>query len=110
MPILVIVLLTLNWSSYLFIHKVSYLVLVTGGITLINALMIVLASRRMIEEISERKRFEGEFRASEGKFSSIFHLSPDAIDLTQLETGLSLEINRCYEKMYGYSREELLGH
>jgi len=42
-------------------------------------------------DITERKRIEEDLRASESKFSSIFHLSPDAIDLTELETGVSPE-------------------
>jgi len=60
-------------------------------------------------DITERKRFEEGLRASEQKFSTIFHMSPDAIDLTQLETGRFLELNHGYERLYGYSRDEILG-
>ena len=58
---------------------------------------------------AERGRMEDELRQSRDKFYNIFHLSPDAIDLTQLETGVFLELNHGYEILYGYSRQELLG-
>jgi len=44
------------------------------------------------------------------KFSKIFHLSPDAIDLTHLETGVLVELNQNYLRLFGFSREELIGH
>ena len=47
--------------------------------------------------------------ASERKFSTIFHMSPDAIDLTHLDSGLLVELNQSYVKMFGYAREELIG-
>jgi PAS domain S-box-containing protein len=46
---------------------------------------------------------------SEQKFSNIFHMSPDAIDLTLLESGVLQELNQSYVKLFGYGREELLG-
>ena len=64
----------------------------------------------LVQDITEHKRAEDALRASEAKFSKIFHLSPDAIDLTHLESGVSVEVNPSYEKMYGYSREEIIGH
>jgi len=47
--------------------------------------------------------------ASEQKFSKIFHMSPDAIDLTHMDSGLLVELNQSYVKMFGYAREELIG-
>jgi len=46
---------------------------------------------------------------SEQKFSNIFHMSPDAIDLTHLESGILLELNQSYVNLFGYTRDELLG-
>jgi PAS domain S-box-containing protein len=42
-------------------------------------------------------------------FSMIFRLSPDAIDLTSLEDGRTLDVNESFTRLYGYSREEALG-
>jgi len=47
--------------------------------------------------------------ASEQKFSNIFHMSPDAIDLTHMDSGLLVELNQSYVKMFGYARAELIG-
>jgi PAS domain S-box-containing protein len=47
--------------------------------------------------------------ASEQKFSNIFHMSPDAIDLTHLDSGRLVELNRSYVNMFGYTRGELIG-
>ena len=61
-------------------------------------------------DITEARRALEALRASEAKFSRIFHLSPDAIDLTRLRDGVSLDVNPSYAKLYGYTPEELLGH
>ena len=61
-------------------------------------------------DITARKRTEESLRASEQMFSNIFHMSPDSIDLTELESGALLDLNQSYERMFGYAREELIGH
>ena len=61
-------------------------------------------------DITERKRIEEALRESEEKFARIYDMSPDAIDLTYLETGIQIEANQSYQRMYGYTREELIGH
>jgi PAS domain S-box-containing protein len=38
-----------------------------------------------------------------------FRLSPDAIDLTALEDGRTLDVNESFTHLYGYSRDEALG-
>ena len=48
--------------------------------------------------------------ASEQIFANIFRLGPDAVDLTRLDTGVSLDLNASWERMYGYTRAEVLGH
>jgi PAS domain S-box-containing protein len=62
------------------------------------------------QDITERKELELRLRESEEKFAKFFRLSPDAIDLTQLDTGVTVECNQSYLNMYGYTREELIGH
>ena len=63
-----------------------------------------------IQDITKRKRNEEALRDSEGKFTKVYHLSPDAINLTHLGSNRFLEVNLSHEKIFGYSREELLGH
>lgn len=52
---------------------------------------------------------EEDRRASEEKFQKIFHSSPIAFSITTLEEGRFLEVNRAFERRYGYSRREILG-
>jgi len=52
---------------------------------------------------------EAALLASEQKFARIFQLSPDAIDLTGLDTGIIYHHNHSFEKLYGYSAEEVNG-
>jgi len=61
-------------------------------------------------DITEVRRASEALRASEERFSRIFHMSPDAIDLTRLEDGVSLDCNPSYVKLTGFSREEIVGH
>jgi len=62
------------------------------------------------KDITERKQMEEALRASNEKFTKIYNMSPDAIDLTHLETGVQLEANQSYLRMTGYTHEELIGH
>src|SRR5262249_32656940 len=55
-------------------------------------------------------RSERSLRISEEKFEKIFHSSPIAFSITTLEEGRFLEVNAAFEKRYGYSRPEVLGH
>ena len=62
-----------------------------------------------LQDITERKRSEVALRLSEEKFAKIFHSSPDAILLTELESGLVVEVNEGFETLSGYARAEVLG-
>jgi PAS domain S-box-containing protein len=61
-------------------------------------------------DITDIRHSLEDLRGSEEKFSKIFHLSPDAIDLTRMSDGRSLDCNSSYAKLYGYAREEIIGH
>lgn len=53
---------------------------------------------------------ESERRVSEEKFQKIFHASPISFSITTFDEGRFLEVNAAFERRYGYSRQELLGH
>jgi PAS domain S-box-containing protein len=61
-------------------------------------------------DITKRKKAEEKLSVSENKFSKLFHSSPDAILLTELKSGIIIEVNASFVKFSGYSSEELIGH
>ena len=67
-------------------------------------------------DISERHRRELErdelFAAvelSEQSFSAVFEASPFALSLTQMPEATIAQVNRAFERLFGFSREQLVG-
>jgi PAS domain S-box-containing protein len=58
---------------------------------------------------SNLKRAEEELSASEARFSKAFRSSPYPIGITDLETGVCLDINDAALSAFGYGREEVIG-
>ena len=61
------------------------------------------------QDITERIEAEKAIRASEKKFSTAFHTSPDAVNINRLSDGLYLEVNEGFCKITGYKPEEVIG-
>ncbi len=60
-------------------------------------------------DITERKRTEQALRESEEKFATAFRASPNGISINDLETGEYIEANVGHEKIFGFTREQLIG-
>ena len=60
-------------------------------------------------DVTERKIAEAILRQSEEKFSRIFQLSPDAISLNRIEDGAYIDLNAGFERITGWTRQEVLG-
>ena len=58
---------------------------------------------------SNLKRAEEELSASEERLSKAFRSSPYPIGITDLDTGVCLDINDAALSAFGYSREEVIG-
>ncbi len=58
---------------------------------------------------TELRKSEEALRASEERFSKVFRSSPYPIGITDLESGLCLDINDAALSAFGYSREEVIG-
>ena len=58
---------------------------------------------------SAHLRAERALKASEEKFAKAFHSSPDAITITERDTGRYLEINSGFCRLTGYTPEEVIG-
>jgi len=62
-----------------------------------------------IANVLERKRAEEAHRLSEEKYAKAFESSPDAIVLSELSTSIFLEVNAGFERISGYTRDEVVG-
>jgi PAS domain S-box-containing protein len=53
---------------------------------------------------------QGDRQVSEEKFQKVFRSSPIPFSITTAKEGRFLDVNGAFERRYGYSREEVLGH
>jgi diguanylate cyclase (GGDEF)-like protein/PAS domain S-box-containing protein len=58
---------------------------------------------------SAHLRAERALKASEEKFAKAFHSSPDAITITERESGRYLEVNNGFCRLLGYTSAEVIG-
>ncbi len=68
----------------------------------------VIAVVSTLRDITRRRRAEHQLRDNEEKYRRLYEIESDAISLIDNETGRILEVNPAFERMYGYSRDELL--
>ncbi|MGQ7818422.1 EAL domain-containing protein [Metapseudomonas furukawaii] len=60
-------------------------------------------------DITDRQLAEAALKASQEKFAKAFHSSPDAITITERETGRYIEVNEGFTRLTGYHPDEVLG-
>ena len=60
--------------------------------------------------LQKRREAEEAIRKSEEKFSKAFRASPDGLAISELTTGRYIEVNEGYCRLYGHTREQMLGH
>jgi diguanylate cyclase (GGDEF)-like protein/PAS domain S-box-containing protein len=60
-------------------------------------------------DTSERKRVEAALRASEEKLSRAFNSTPDAIVITERDSGRYIQVNRSFQQKTGWSDDEIIG-
>ncbi|MFO2465713.1 PAS domain S-box protein [Pseudomonas sp. 15FMM2] len=62
-----------------------------------------------LRDITQQQRSEAALKASEEKFAKAFHSSPDAVSITERDTGRYLEVNDGFCRLTGYQAEEAIG-
>ncbi len=60
--------------------------------------------------ITARKRAEQAVRASEERFAKSFNLSPYRMGIVRISDGVILDVNDCWVRDTGFSREETVNH
>ncbi len=63
----------------------------------------------VFRDITARKDAERALRESESRFRNLFDLSPQAIALTDVESGRILDTNDRFCELTGYDKEEVIG-
>ncbi|ROM71010.1 histidine kinase [Pseudomonas brassicacearum] len=63
-----------------------------------------------LRDITQQQRSEAALKASEEKFAKAFHSSPDAITITECDSGRYLEVNDGFCRLTGYRADEVIGH
>lgn len=64
--------------------------------------------RGNVRDITERHQMEQALKQSEQRFSLLFQHAPAAVTLLDLDQHRWIDVNENTERLYGYSREELL--
>ncbi|WP_028696245.1 bifunctional diguanylate cyclase/phosphodiesterase [Pseudomonas cremoricolorata] len=62
-----------------------------------------------LRDITHQQRAEAALKASEEKFAKAFHSSPDAITITERDSGRYVEVNDGFCRLTGYSAGEVVG-
>ncbi|MCP5268911.1 MAG: PAS domain S-box protein [Zoogloeaceae bacterium] len=80
---------------------------------LVNASMISIGDTQLllgvVRDISTQRKMEEALRQNEEKFSRIVQYSPVALVITDMETGRLTDINRAWQNLFGYSRQQVIG-
>jgi PAS domain S-box-containing protein len=74
-----------------------------------DALNTIIRSVGMVHDITESYLAEEALRESEERYRALFSAESDTIFVVDRNTGMILDCNSAVSKMYGYSREELIG-
>jgi PAS domain S-box-containing protein len=61
-------------------------------------------------DVTDRKLVQDALRSSEERFARIFNLSPYRMGIIRISDGVILDVNECWQREIGFSREEIVNH
>ena len=98
----------INWETY-YMHKSRKIIPIIQNISLIyDSDGKIMSSFSIVRDLTEQKKAEAVLRESEERFRAIAESSMDAIITTDAQNNI-IFCNPAAEKMFGYSKEELIG-
>lgn len=62
----------------------------------------------VVREITRQREREYALMNSEKRFASLFHLSPNVVLLSRRADGMIMEVNKAFEKMFGWAAEQII--
>lgn len=75
-----------------------------------NATEQKLAAEAAVTELSDALRANTEvLRATELRYRTVFHTSPDAVTISRMSDGVIVDVNQAFLDATGYVREEVIG-
>ncbi len=69
----------------------------------------IVGASKIARDITNQRRAEEELKKSEERFSKAFRQSPMALSLASANTNRYLDINKAFERMWGYARADAVG-
>ena len=93
-------------ADYLDKHGRVITCVVSSRAMMLNNQRCILTTFR---DISERQKAQAALQASQEKFALAFHSSPDAITITERDTGRYIEVNEGFGRLTGYNINEVIG-
>jgi len=94
------------------LQSFDYYLSVKGKTEFFNARFTLLDSERalaIIRNDTDKKAAEEKERTRNEQFKIIFNSSPFAISLSSVNEGRYVEVNKAFEKISGFSKEEVIG-
>lgn len=71
---------------------------------------MVSKSENLTKEPHESKATLDALLENEERFSKVFNASPAAISISRVADGLLIDVNETYLKLFGFTRQEVIGH
>jgi len=63
----------------------------------------------IVQDVTDRKQYEGALRQSEAKYRALFEQSKDAVYIVDQDGRRMVDVNQRFVDLFGYTRDELIG-